>query len=224
MYNAQMTKEKTKEIFTDIVLIDIINFSKLTDSQQYEIINFLTKSYKRMIEKMLLNSNMTLSKLIVGFISTGDGFFCILNPRLRGYGAILGVSFNHFSDQISKRFSYFQGVRIAVHTGTVSEFTDILGHSNYIGHGLNDCSRYQEFKNFTISTVMISDSAFNELKGFLQRHKDFHKLLIEREFKHSETYIFRDKHNKEKKGCLVWLRKSGIITPPNIYFNSIMSK
>lgn len=222
MYNTQMSKGTTKEIFTDIVLIDIINFSKLSDLQQLEIITFLTKSYKKMIEKMLADSNMTLSKLILGFISTGDGFYCILNPRLKGYGTILGISFNHFSDQIAKKFPYFEGVRIAVHTGTISEFTDILGNANYIGHGLNDCARYLEFKNFTISTVMVSNSAFESLKGFLQRHKDFNQLLIEREFKHSETYVFTDKHSKEKKGCLVWLRKSGIINPPNIYFNSIM--
>ncbi|MBN2815324.1 MAG: hypothetical protein JXQ67_01475 [Campylobacterales bacterium] len=214
----------TKEIFTDIVLIDIINFSKLSDPQQLEIITFLTKSYKKMIEKMLINSNMTLSKLIMGFISTGDGFFCILNPRLKGYGVILGLSFNHFSEQISKKFPYFSGVRISVHTGTVSEFKDILGNTNYIGNGLNDCSRFLEFKNLTISTVMVSDSAFKSLKGFLQRHKDFDTLLAQREFKHSETYIFHDKHGGEKRGCLVWLRKSGIINPPDIYFNSLMPK
>jgi len=218
MYNLEMTKE----ILTDIVLIDIINFSKLSNPQQLEIITFLTKSYKKMIEKMLTNSNMTLSKLILGFISTGDGFFCILNPRLKGYGVILGLSFNHFSEQISKKFPYFAGVRIAVHTGSVSEFKDILGNVNYIGNGLNDCSRYLELKNFTISTVMVSDSAFNSLKGFLQRHRDFNTLLIQREFKHSDTYLFEDKHGKKKQGCLVWLRKSGIINPPNIYFNSLM--
>lgn len=217
-----MTQETRNEIYTDIVLIDIINFSKLSDIQQLEIINFLTKSYKKMIEKMLLNSNMTLSKLIQGYISTGDGFYCILHPRLKGYGAILGISFNHFSDQIAKKFPYFEGVRIAVHTGKINQFIDILGNQNYIGHGLNDCARFLEFKNFTISTVMISSTAFEALKGFLKRHEDFHALLIEREFKHSETYIFQDKHGNEKRGCLVWLRKSGIITPPNIYFNSIM--
>jgi hypothetical protein len=177
-----------------------------------------------MIEKMLLNSNMTLSKLILGFVSTGDGFFCILNPRLKGYGVILGMSFNHFSDQIANKFPYFEGIRIAVHTGRVSAFTDILGHTNYIGDGMNDCSRYLEFKNYTISTVMISDAAFASLKKFLQIYKDFNTLLIEREFKHSETYIFHDKHNNEKRGCLVWLRKSGIISPPNIYFNSLLQK
>ena len=223
MYNTQMMRTQRREFFTDIVLVDIINFSKLTDLQQLEIINFLSSSYKKMIEKMLLNSNLTLSKLMLGFISTGDGFFCILNPKLKGYGTILGLSFNHFSDQIAKKFPYFEGVRIGVHTGNVHPFKDILGHENYIGNGLNDCSRYLEFKNFTISTVMVSESAFESLKGFLQRHEDFATLLSEREFKHSKTYTFYDKHGKEKKGCLVWLRKSGIINPPNKYFNSLIS-
>lgn len=70
-----MSKKQGTEWITDIILIDIINFSKLDSIQQLEIINFLTKSYTMMINKMLVNSNMPLSKLILGFISTGDGFF-----------------------------------------------------------------------------------------------------------------------------------------------------
>lgn len=218
-----MHKKKTPSIVTDIVLIDIINFSKLQSSQQLEIITFLTQSYKRMIEKMLENSNMTLPKLILGFVSTGDGFYSIINPRLKGYGTILGISFNHFSDQITKKFPYFEGLRIAVHTGEVNEFLDILGNKNFIGDGLNDCARYLEVKNFTISTVMVSDSAYLSLKKFLTIYTDFETLLSQREFKHSEIYSFYDKHGNEKRGRLVWLRKAGIINPPNIYFNSILT-
>ena len=219
---AYMVKKKSRDIVTDIILIDIINFSKLNSNQQLEIIGFLTKSYKKMIEKMLVNSNMSLSKLILGFVSTGDGFFCILNPRLKGYGTILGLSFNHFSEQISKKYPYFQGIRIAVHTGQINEFTDILGHKNYIGDGLNDCSRFLELKNFTISTVIVSDSAYESLKKFLELYKDFDTLLAQREFKYSKYYEFKDKHSNEKKGRLVWLREAGIINPPNINFNSIL--
>jgi len=217
-----MKKDTKKTIHTDIILIDVINFSKLDSMQQLEIINFLTKSYSKMIEKMLINSNMTLSKLVLGFVSTGDGFFCILNPRLKGFGAILGLSFNHFSDHISKKYPYFEGIRIAVHTGDVNEFQDILGNTNYIGDGLNDCARYLEIKNYTISTVMISDIALESLKKFLDLYKDFSTLLSEREFKRSQMYTFHDKHHKEKNGCLIWLRKAGIINPPNINFNSIL--
>jgi hypothetical protein len=217
-----MAEKKKDGLVTDIVLIDIINFSRLSSEHQLEIIVLLTKSYKKMIEKMLLNSNMTLGKLILGYVSTGDGFYCILNPRLKGFGIILGLGFNHFSDQISKKYPYFEGVRVAVHTGIVNEFTDILGHKNYIGDGLNDCARYLELKNYTISTVMVSDEAFEGLKNFLTFHQDFDTLLSEREFKHSQQYAFKDKHGNEKNASLVWLRKSGIINPPNINFNSIL--
>ncbi len=217
-----MSLEKNGQWMTDIILVDIINFSLLSAEQQVEIINFLTKSYKNMLLKMLENSNMKLKKLILGFVSTGDGFFCILNPRLKGYGTILGLSFNHFSEQIAKKYPYFEGIRIAVHTGEVREFKDILGNKNYIGDGLNDCARYLELKEYTISTVMISDTAYESLKKFLELYRDFHTLLMQREFKHSREYVFTDKHKKQKKGYLVWLRKAGIINPPNINFNSII--
>jgi len=217
-----MAKENKNVWTTDIILIDIINFSKLEAKNQLEIINFLTKSYTIMIEKMLKNSNMSLNNLILGYISTGDGFYCILNPRLKGYGTILGLSFNYLSEQIAKKYSYFEGLRIAIHTGKIYEFVDILGHKNYIGDGLNDCARYLELKNYTISTIMVSDTAYESLKKFLTIHKDFNTLLLKRELKKSSVYTFKDKHGKEKNGCLIWLRESGIINPPDINFNSII--
>lgn len=217
-----MSQNRRKALKTDIVLIDVIGFSQLEALHQLEIISFVTATYKKMIEKMLVNSNMPLNKLIVGFVSTGDGFFCILNPRLKGYGTILGLSFNHLSEQISTRFRYFKGMKIAVHTGEVYEFTDILGHKNFIGDGLNDCARYLELKDYSISTVMVSDSAYESLKTFLSIFKDFNALLMQKGFKHSKEYTFKDKHANEKKGSLVWLREPGIINPPNMNFNSIL--
>lgn len=217
-----MRKKQAKELITDIVLIDIINFSQLRSHQQLEIVTFLTKSFKKIIKKMLANSHTPLSKFIIGFVSTGDGFYCILNPRLKGFGAILGLSFNHFSEHISKRFPYFEGIRIAVHTGEVNEFTDILGSKNFIGDGLNDCARYLEIKNFTISTVMISKLAYKNLQKFLNLHQDFSTLLSRRGLRKSSQYSFKDKHEEEKTGCLIWLRESGIINPPDINFNSII--
>ncbi|QOP46243.1 hypothetical protein [Sulfurimonas paralvinellae] len=203
-----------REITTDIVLIDIIDFSKLDAKQQLEIISFLTRSYRKVIEKMLSHSEIVLESFIMGFIPTGDGFYCILSPKYKGYGVILGLSFNHFSDQIAKMFPYFHGIRIAVHTGGVNQFRDILGHKNFIGDGLNDCARYLELKDFTISTVMVSDTAYENFKSFLSKREDYKELLQRREFKRSDAYIFQDKHHITKRGYLVWMRKSGIITPP----------
>ena len=217
-----MIKNTKRDILTDIVLIDIINFSKLSSHQQLEIITFLTKSFTKMIKQMLSNSNMPLSRLILGFISTGDGFFCLLDPKFIGFGAILGLSFNHFSDHIAKKYPYFEGIRVAVHSGEVNEFEDILGNRNFIGTGLNDCARYLEIKNYTISTVIVSEIAFENFKMFLEWHNDFNLLLSQREFKRSSMSTFKDKHGNTKKGCLIWLRQAGIINPPNINFNSLL--
>ncbi|MEN4046854.1 hypothetical protein [Sulfurimonas sp. NWX367] len=203
-----------EEINTDIVLIDIINFSMLTIQQQFEIINFLTRSYKKIIQRLLESAKLPVEELILGYIPTGDGFYCILTPKFRGYGTILGLSFHHFSEQLSKKFSYFHGLRIAVHTGKINKFTDILGHQNFIGTGLNDCARYLEIKDFSISTVMISHEAYYNFKRFISVHKEYNQLLQEREFKKSTLFAFQDKHGNEKKGYRVWLRKSGIIIPP----------
>jgi hypothetical protein len=203
-----------RAIEADIVLVDIIDFSRLSMPQQLEIITYLSQSYKKMINKMLKNSGIPLEKMLQGMISTGDGFYCILHPSLKGFGPILGLSFIHFSDLIAKEYSYFQGIRVAVHTGKIYRFEDILGHDNFVGDGLNECARYVEIKNFIVSTVFISDSAYNSLQNFLQEHIDFAELLQQREFKHSSLHSFIDKHKIERHGYLIWMRQGGIITPP----------
>ena len=205
-------------ITTDIILVDIIKFSTLSSEQQLELITFLTKSFQKVIGKIFANSKATLPSLILSYISTGDGFYCILDPKLRGYGTFLALGFNHFSEQIAKKFPYFQGIKVAVHTGTIYQFTDILGHCNFIGEGLNDCARYISFQHFSVSTVMVSEDAYKELKKFLRYHKEFEEILSQHEFKHSNLYTFEDKHGHLRNGYLVWMRKSGIITLPKIDF------
>jgi len=217
-----VAKAPSRDYNTDIVLVDIISFTKLTPRQQLELIEYLTMTFTRMLEKLLSNSDMNLSQMVLGFISTGDGFYCILNPRMKGFGTILGLSFNHFSELISEKFSYFKGIRIAVHTGHVYEFVDILGHNNYIGDGLNHCARYLEHKDYTISTVLVSKTAYSSFKRFLELYPDFEALLLEQEFKRSRLQTFKDKHDNSWSGYLVWLRKGSVINPPNIKFNSLL--
>lgn len=201
-------------IETDIVLIDIIDFSRLQMDEQLEIISYLSLTYKKMIRKMLKNSGMTMEKMLQRIIPTGDGFYCILHPDLRGFGPILGLSFIHFSDYIAKEYPYFRGIRVAVHTGKVHRFEDILGNDNYVGDGLNECARYIEIKNLIISTVIISDKAYDALNTFLRLHPDFHELLKKCEFRHSSLHTFSDKHNIQRHGYLIWMRKGAIIPPP----------
>jgi hypothetical protein len=131
-----------RAIDTDIVLIDIIDFSRLSMDEQLEIISYLSLTYKKMIQKMVKTSGIPMEKMLQGIIPTGDGFYCILHPTLKGFGPILGLSFIHFSDFIAKEYPYFKGIRVAVHTGKVHRFEDILGHENFVGDGLNECARY----------------------------------------------------------------------------------
>ncbi|MEA1918333.1 MAG: hypothetical protein U9N52_00725 [Campylobacterota bacterium] len=203
-------------LLSDIVLVDIIGFSKLNVSSQQEIISYISKSYKKMITRMLQNSNMLLEQLLSGIVPTGDGFFCILNPIYRGYGAILALSFNHLSELISKKFSYFRGIRIAVHTGKVHRFIDILDHENFVGHGMNECERYISSQSHRISTVIMSRKAYESLEQFLLTHQDFHSLLMEREFKFSPPFYFEDKHKNRHQAYTIWMRQGGIINPPHI--------
>ncbi|MCK9372848.1 MAG: hypothetical protein M0P91_06595 [Sulfuricurvum sp.] len=201
-------------IETDIVLIDVIDFSRLAMDEQLEIITYLSVTYKKMIHKMLKTSGIPMNEMLRGIIPTGDGFYCILHPNLRGFGPILGLSFIHFSDLIAKEYPYFRGIRVAVHTGRVHRFEDILGNENFVGDGLNECARYIEIKNLIISTVIISDKAFESLNSFLQLYPDFEELLHKCELRHSSLHTFQDKHHIERHGYLIWMRKGGIIPPP----------
>jgi len=213
-----------KAIETDIVLIDIIDFSRLSMDEQLEIISYLSFTYKKMIRKMLKTSDIPMEKMLQGIIPTGDGFYCVLHPALKGFGPILGLSFIHFSDFIAKEYPYFRGIRVAVHTGKVHRFTDILGNENFVGDGLNECARYIEIKNLIISTVIISDRAFESLNEFLYQHPDFHELLKKCEFRHSTLHTFHDKHDIERYGYLIWMRKGGIIPPPKLGWSKVPVK
>lgn len=205
---------RERAIDTDIVLIDIIDFSLLSMDDQLEIISYLSLTYKKMIHKMLKTSNIPMEKMLQGIIPTGDGFYCILHPSLKGFGSILGLSFIHFSDYIANEYPYFKGIRVAVHTGKVHRFEDILGSENFVGDGLNECARYIEIKNLIISTVIVSDRAYATLQDFLNHHYDFRVLLEKCEFRHSSLHTFQDKHNITRNGYLIWMRKGGIIPPP----------
>jgi hypothetical protein len=203
-----------RAIETDIVLIDIIDFSLLSMDEQLEIISYLSLTYKKMIQKMVKSSGVLMEKMILGIVPTGDGFYCLLHPSLKGFGPILGMSFIHFSDFIAKEFPYFKGIRVAVHTGKVHRFEDILGHENFVGDGLNECARYVEIKNLIISTVIISEQAYKAFHEFLSYYNDFNALLKRCEFRHSAIHTFQDKHHITRNGYLIWMRKGGIIPPP----------
>jgi len=201
---------------TDIILIDIIGFSKLESIQQHELIVSFTQNYKQMIETVIAESKIKFEDLIGGFISTGDGFYSILSPSLKGYGVIFALSLKSFSDIALKKHSYFKGVRIAVHTGEVYPFNDILGHTNFVGDALNECARYLDHKRFDISHVVVSDVSFDSFRAFLDKYSKYAEILRNHGFRSGNAFEFEDKHHYIYVGYVIWIRKNGIINPPKV--------
>jgi hypothetical protein len=118
----QHTQMYKRPIETDIVLVDIIDFSRLSMPNQLELISYLSQSYKKMIHKMLKNSGIPLEKMLQGIIPTGDGFYCIY--QLRGFGSILACLYP-FSDLllVNTLTSRFEGCH---YYGKYLRFEDIL--------------------------------------------------------------------------------------------------
>jgi len=200
----------------DIILIDIIGFSKLESVEQHELITSFTENYKQMIQSVIAESKIKFEDLIGGFISTGDGFYSILAPSLKGYGVIFALSLKSFSDVALKKHTYFKGVRIAVHTGEVHPFHDILGHMNFVGDALNECARYLDQKRFDISHVVVSDTAFESFRLFLDKFPKYAEVLRDHGFRSGNAFEFEDKHHYIYVGYVVWIRKNGIINPPKV--------
>ena len=211
-------------INTDIILIDIVGFSLHTSLEQLDIITYLTKSYIKMLQTLLKNSQLSYQTMIEGIVPTGDGFYCIINPNLKGYGVILGLNFLYFSEHMMHKYKKFKGIKVAVHTGEIYPFKDMLNNTNYIGDGLNDCARFIQQKNANNSAIVCSENAFETFENFLAKHEDIAQLMVKRELKRSSLHQFEDKHGKIKAAYLVWLRNSGIINPPNINFNFFLQR
>ncbi len=204
----------SKLITTDIVLIDIIDFSLLEMDEQLEIISYVSSTFRKMINSMLRASGFKMDDIFLGLIPTGDGFYSILDPKLRGFGPILGLSFTHFSSLIEQEFSYYKGIRVAVHTGNIYKFKDVLARENFVGDGLNECARYVGIKDLISNTVIISDKSFERFEIFLQNFPQYNELLAKCKFKRGSMHKIVDKHGFERLGYLIWMNQGAIIPPP----------
>jgi len=81
------------------------------------------------------------SEFVLGIIPTGDGFYTILSQSQKGFGAIYAL----FLKNIAKKlfvYDYFNGVKVAAHTGYLIPFMGVDGAQNFIGNGMNQCARF----------------------------------------------------------------------------------
>jgi hypothetical protein len=215
-------------ILTDILLLDIVGYSKLPDSVQYhciQIIQDLSKQHLEILGRRLPKD----MKLVIGFIPTGDGFYFILNPAVAGYGPLLALALRnafHVSKESIRNF--YEGVRVAAHSGTAIPFRDINRQMNFVGSGLNDAARLLSPNEKTVAEAVAfaADKSFVvasgiAMKHFFEAYGQQHEWLRSFAFRHSGPNRFRDKHEKEHTLHFIESdRKVAILAPPDIRISS----
>ena len=217
-------KVKIMSIVTDILLIDIIGFSKLSDEEQLISITILNNHILDFLKLICGQSFIETKYLILSLIPTGDGFYIILNPAFSGYGPLLAVSLRSSVFVFGKKNNYpFKGIRVACNFGVALPFKDIIGNINYIGSGMNDCARilnlndvlkkemikFSEGEDF----VVISQSAYNQFNIIFpfEKFKDYFNAI---KLRFSDEKSFFDKHGKEHKIYFMTTSKYVSIQPP----------
>jgi hypothetical protein len=202
-------------ILTDVILLDIVGFSLLSNTQQYALITAFSELFRKTLS--IMSGGKPLSNFILGTISTGDGFYTILDPSQKGFGAIYALSLKNVAKKLSV-YDYFQGVKVAAHTGQLIPFTGMDGSKNFIGNGMNQCARYLEFKvseqfeGYENGYVIMSVEAHANLETLLARNKTLCDKVEKLGVHITEEVAFKDKHSRKFKGCLIDSQSDSIIT------------
>lgn len=219
-----MDPKKISAQTIDIVLIDIIGFSKLDDPLQYRVIVELTEQIKHLLS---LHSSLTLrsaNELIIHYIPTGDGAYFLINPILNGYGVFLALSLRNYILSVKKHSKYnFIGIRAACNHGIVMPFDDISGNTNYVGSGLNDCfrilrpikqdvDRFFE-KNGDSNFVVCSSAA---IECFRSAYSSFlsSEDIVDYDFSISDPLSIKDKHGRSHQSHFVEMNRNILPNPP----------
>jgi len=212
-----------KTIVTDIVLLDIVEFSMLSNADQFVAVNLITELLRECIRIWGLPALLKTDQIVAGFAPTGDGFYVILNPALADYGPFLALALRNRFLVDKKRGSLpYHGIRVAVHFGEAVEFTDITGRVNFVGDGLNDCARLLQDKQIRTKAkqfagdsnfVVVSQTSWQRFSRAFppETTLDFMNAV---KFLASEEHSFLDKHGKEHCARLIESSRHSAICPP----------
>ncbi len=193
-----------KEFRTDIILLDIIEYTLLPNERQYQCLYYLDKILRTVTGLLEVRSMVRGESVIRGSVPNGDGSYFILNPRIAGYGPLLALFLRNFL-LFNNRFldNLFDGVRTSVHHGAVIPIS-FMGTSNFVGEGLNVCARligrpvpakarrfYDDDGNF----VAVSEPAWEAFTTLFPPDKPEVQAYLEKiQFLHSRPVYIRDKH------------------------------
>ena len=218
--HSEMENTITK-IETEIILADVVGYSLLSNEEQLATVETISAFIPRTLSFWAKIKKMQDEQLLLGSITTGDGFYIILNPKIRGFGILLGLSLRNYLLWLSSELGgLYQGARVAINAGYVLPFIDMNGSRNYVGDGLNDCSRLLSLKaeeamgfcgdsNYAIA----SDTACQWFTGSFGDDKS-KNFLSSIKFRKSERIQIIDKHKKVHSGRLVELNRQVLIQPP----------
>lgn len=188
-------------ITTDILLLDIVGFSTLSDRDQFISAIIINNKIRESIETLGVQAFLKPGKVVNGLISTGDGFFIIVDPAISGYGPFFALSLRNYFLMES---DLYHGIRIAVHYGSTIPFIDVTERKNFVGAGINDCSRLLGDKKVGKkalkysgdgNAVIISRECWEHFTKIfpLDSISDFIDMI---DFNYSREYRFTDKLDK----------------------------
>jgi len=209
---------------TDIVLADIIGFSKLSTERQFLVACAITGSLRKLLGILSAGTLQKESELVVGFVSTGDGFYVILHPAVSGYGIFLALSLRSSLLLENRNLGdLYEGVRIGAHFGEAAPFEDVCGKANFVGDGMNTCARLLGAKVTESPTigipidenyVAVSAAAYEQFLQLFPQCPQMREFLSAISFAKSEPFRITDKHADEHQAMFVECNRLVAVNPP----------
>lgn len=214
---------ETLQITTDIVLVDVVGYSLLSDEDQLRTVEIIQADLTKEIHFVTELTNLRKHEVVIDFVTTGDGMYVLVNPQVCGYGIPLALSIRNYLLWLSSHQAnaVYGGIRAAVHTGTVLSFPDVNGFTNYVGAGMNDCARLLAVSDEVAvrfcgdkNYVVASDTACYWFHKLFANH-EAKQFLSTMKFRMSDLCEIIDKHKKAHNAYLVEAFRLGFIPPPN---------
>lgn len=202
--NLRPDSTAPQELRTDVILLDIIEYTLLPNEKQYQALFYLNRIIGTITSLLDMRPILGGEHVIRGAIPNGDGCYFVLNPRIAGYGPLLALFLRNFL-LFNNRFldHLFNGVRTSVHHGGVIPIR-FLGTENFVGDGLNVCARLltrgvqtrsQGFYTGESNYVVVSAQAWAAFhKLFPPDKPDVQTYLDKIRFRHSREFAVKDKH------------------------------
>ena len=193
-----------QEIRTDVILLDVIEYTLLPNDKQYQALYYLNRIIGTITSLLDMRTVLHGDSVIRRAIPNGDGCYFVLEPRIAGYGPLLALFLRNFL-LFNNRFlnQLFKGVRTSVHHGAIIPI-EFLGAENFVGEGLNVCARlqgkavhararafYADNENYVICSEQAWQ-AFHEL--FPPDKPEVQAYLRKIQFSQSREFAIRDKH------------------------------